>query len=143
MAILVDLSGPPGTGLDLTAVWFNVAADMSDVRAFHKVGGPLSLNSRARAEVQQLANRRRLVREGDVTGAIDLADSLQVPLVHLNRDDAAWLRNRTGVLMCVRDHVGTKFFGTWLETPREVQSQFRDWINVSLSIDQVTHSEAV
>lgn len=143
MAILVDLSGPPGTGLDLAAVWFNVAADLSDVRAFHKVGGPLSLNSRARAEVQQLANRRRLVREGDVTGAIDLADSLQVPLVHLNPDDASWLRNRTGVLMCVRDHVGTKFFGTWLETPREVQSQFRDWINVSLSIDQVTHSEAV
>jgi len=45
--------------------------------------------------------------------------------------------------MCIRDHVGTKFFGAWLEAPREIQTAYRDRIDVQISFDQVTHSEAV
>jgi hypothetical protein len=142
MPVIVDLTAPPGTGLELCAIWLNTASDLADVRSFTKVGGSLSASSKARAEVRQLANRRRLIRQGS-GGVLDLAEGLQLPLVHLDRDDAMWLRARTGVLMCVRDHVGTKFYGTWVETPREVQPQFRDWINVQLSFDQVTHTEAV
>lgn len=142
MPIIVDLTGPPGTGLDLSAIWLNTATDLSDVRSFTKVGGPLSANTKARAEVRQLANRTRLIALGSA-GVVDRVESEQVSLVHLDRDDAAWLKARTGVLMCIRDHVGTKFYGTWVEAPRQVQPQFRDWIDVSLSIDQVTHSEAV
>ncbi|CAI9417392.1 hypothetical protein [Nocardioides sp. T2.26MG-1] len=143
MPIIVDLAAEPGTGLDLTAIWLNTATDLSDVRSFRKVGGPLSANTKARVDIRQLANRVRLIRQGSVTGAVDLAESQSVPLVHLDRDDVAWLRARTGVLMCFRDHVGTKFYGAWSETPREVQPQFRDWIDVKLSVDQVTHPEAV
>lgn len=143
MPIIVDLTGTPGTGLDLCAVWINVASNLADVRSFTKVGGPLSTGTTARGEVRQLANRRRLIRQGSVTGDADLAETLQVSLVHLNREQVAWLRDRTGVLMCFRDHVGSKFYGTYLETPREVQPQFRDWIDVRLSVDQVTHTEAV
>ena len=143
MPIIVDLPRGPGTGLDLTAVWLNTAADPADARAFVKVGGPLSATTRARVEVRQLANRRRLIRRGSAGAAVDLAESLLVTLVHLDREKAAWLRARTGVLMCVRDHVGTKFFGVYSESPREVQPHERDWIEVKLSIDQITHSEAV
>lgn len=143
MAILVDLSGPPGTGLDLSSIWLNTAADLSDVRAFSYIGDPLSANTAARGGVRQLANRRRLIRQGDVDGAVDLAESMQVTLVRCNQEQAAWVRARTGVLMCIRDHIGSKFFGTWLEAPREVQSAYRDRIDIRLSIDQVTHSEAV
>lgn len=143
MAIIVDLTGPPGTGLELSAIWLNTAADLSDVRAFEYSGDSLSANTSARADVRQLANRRRLIRQGDVDGAVDLAESMQVTLVRCNQEQAAWVRARTGVLMCIRDHIGSKFFGTWLETPREVKSAYRDRIDVKLSIDQVTHSEAV
>ena len=143
MPIVVDLTGPPGTGLDLTAVWLNTASDLADARSFVKVGGPLAATTRARGEIRQLANRRRLIRQGSVTGLDDLTESMDVTLVHLSRDDVTWLRNRTGDLMCFRDHVGTKFYGTYLETPREVAPQYRDWINVKLSIEQLTHSEAV
>lgn len=142
MAIIVDLSGVPGTGLDLSAVWFNTASGLADVRAFAYIGDSLSSSTAARAEVRQLATRRRLIRQGDASGAIDLIESMQVTLVRCDQEEVAWLRARTGVLMCVRDHVGTKFYGTWLESPREVQSTYRDRIDVKLSIDQVTHSEA-
>lgn len=143
MPIIVDLTGTPGTGLDLCAIWINVASELADARGFTKVGGPLSANTKARAEVRQNANRRRLIRQGSVTGLDDLAETMQVPLVHLDRGDVGWLRDRTGQLLCFRDHVGTKFYGTYLETPREVQPQFRDWIDVRLSVDQVTHSEHI
>lgn len=143
MPIVVDLPGPPGTGLDLCAIWVNDASDLSDARSFQKVGGPLSLNTKARGEVRQLANRRRLIRQGSVSGDDDLAETLQVALVHLDRPAALWLRDRTGTLLCFRDHVGSKFYGTYLETPREVQPHDRDWIEVRLSVDQITHTEAV
>lgn len=145
MPIIVDLTGTPGTGLDLCAVWLNPQAQPADAHAFSKVGGPLSVTTRARVEVRQLANRRRLIRQGSVTSntAVDLAETLQVQLVHLDREQVDWLRAHTGLLMCVRDHVGSKFYGVYTETPREVQPQFRDWMAVTLSLDQVTHSEAV
>lgn len=141
MPIIVDLTGPPGTGLDLSAIWLNTASDLSDVRAFTKVGGPLSANTKARVDIRQLANRTRLIQLG-AAGVVDRVESETLPLVHLTREDVAWLKARTGVLMCLRDHVGTKFYGAWLEAPREIQTHERDWINVSLTIDQVTHSEA-
>lgn len=141
MAIIVDLVPPVGTGLDLSAVWLNTASDLSDMRAFAYIGDGLSSSTKARGEVRQLANRRRLIVQGS-GGALDLAESMQVTLVRCDRDDVAWLKARTGVLMCVRDHVGTKFYGSWLEAPRQVDSQYRDRIDVSLTIDQVTHSEA-
>lgn len=143
MPIIVDLTGPPGTGLDLSAIWLNTAADLSDVRSFTKVGGPLSANTKARVDIRQLAaNRTRLIQLG-AAGRVDRAESETLPLVHLTREDVAWLKARAGVLMCLRDHVGTKFYGAWREAPREIQTHERDWINVSLSVEQVTHSEAV
>lgn len=145
MAIIVDLTGVPGTGLDLCAVWLNDAADPADVYAFEYVGDSLSSTTTARVEVRQLANRRRLIRRGNV-GAADLAESMQVTLVRCDREQVAWLQSKTGVLLCVRDHVGTKFYGVYSEAPREVTTtgqDFRDRMDVRLSLDEVTHSEAV
>lgn len=143
MPILVDLTGPIGTGVDLQAIWLNTATDLSDVRSFAYIGDSLSATTAARVEVRQLANRRRLIRQGGTTGAVDLAESMQLTLVRCDREETAWLRARTGVLMCVRDHVGTKFFGVWSQMPRQVDAGYQDRINVSLSIEQVDHSEAV
>lgn len=143
MPIIVDLTGTPGTGLELCAVWLNLASEPADAQSYSKVGGPLSASTTARGEIRQLANRRRLVRQGSVTGEDDLAESMQITLVHLDREQVAWLRSKTGQLLCFRDHVGSKFYGAYMESPREVQPQFRDWTDVKLSINQVTYSEAV
>ncbi len=142
MPIIVDLATTPGTGLDLSAVWFNTATDLADVRSFEYTGEALSANTQARVEVRQLANRRRLIQQG-AGGRVGRVESLSITLVRCDRDQVAWLRDRTGVLMCVRDHVGTKFYGTWVEAPREIATAYRDRIDVKITIDQVTHSEAV
>lgn len=143
MPIIVDLPVPAGTGLDLCAVWLNDAAEPFDAQAFAYIGDTLSATTTARVEVRQLANRRRLIRRGSVTGPVDLAESFQVTLVRCTREQVAWLRSKTGVLLCVRDHVGSKFYGVYTEAPRTVSAAYRDRIDVNLSIDQVTHSEAV
>lgn len=143
MPIIVDLPPPVGTGLDLCAVWVNDAAEPADVRAFAYVGESLSVSTQARVEVRQLANRRRLIRQGSVTSVVDLAESMRVTFVQCDREQVAWLRSKAGVLLCVRDHVGTKFYGVYVEAPRTVQAAYRDRIDVQLSVDQVTHSEAV
>lgn len=143
MAIIVDLTDTPGTGLDLCAVWLNDAANLADVHAFQYVGDSLSASTMARVEVRQLANRRRLIRRGSV-GVADLAETMQVTLIQCDRDEVAWLKSKTGVLLCVRDHVGTKFYGTFVEAPREVATtgpDSRDRMDVRLSLDEVTHSE--
>lgn len=142
MPILVDLPTPVGTGLDLCAIWLNDATQLEDARAFATAGDSLSASTQARVEVRQLANRRRLVRRGSVSGAVDLAESLQMTLEWCDREQVAWLRSKTGVLLCVRDHVGTKFYGVYTESPREVPTAYRDRVNVRLAFDQVTHSEA-
>lgn len=142
MPIIVDLPVDLGAGLDLSAIWLNDAADPVDCRAFAQAGDSFSVSTTARVEVRQLANRRRLIRRGSVSGA-DLAESLSVTLVQCDRAQVAWLRSKTGVLLCVRDTVGTKFYGVYVEAPREVAAAYRDRIDVKLSLDQVTNSEAV
>lgn len=131
--------GDPGTTVDLTSVWFNVADDLSDSQAFHRPVEGISANTTALVDVRQLIGRRRLVK----TGSGDPVESWSVSLPRCTRAQVAWLTARVGVLMCVRDHVGTKFYGIYRDTPREVSSQYRDWISVKLTIDDVTHSEAV
>lgn len=146
MPIIVDLPTTPGTGLDLCAVWLNDAADLADMQGFEYVGDSLSANTTARVEVRQLANRRRLIRQGSVTGAADSSESMQVTFVRCDRDQVAWLRSKVGGLLCIRDHVGTKFYGTFAEAPREVATNgpdYRDRIDVKLAIDEVTYSEAI
>lgn len=143
MPIVVDLTGAPGTGLELSAIWLNTASDLTDVQSFEYTGDSLSANSRARAEIRQLASRRRLIRQGGTGGTADLAESMAITLVRCDQQQAAWVRAHTGVLMCVRDHIGSKFYGAWLEAPREIATAYRDRIDVKISIDQITHTEAV
>lgn len=145
MAIIVDPAATLGTGLDLCAVWLNDAANPADVQAFEYVGDTLSATTSARVEVRQLANRRRLIRRGNV-GAADRAESMQVTLIRCDRQQVAWLKSKTGVLVCVRDHVGTKFYGVFIEAPREVATvgkDYRDRADVRLTLDEVSHSEVV
>lgn len=131
--------GAAGSTLDLTAIWLNVADDLDDCMAFVRAGDSLSASTTARVEVRQLMNRRRMVR----TGSGGPAESESLTFEQCDRDQLAWLRDRVGVLLCYRDHVGTKWFGVYKDLPREVQTAYRDRIDVKVSLDEVTYSEAV
>ena len=148
MAIVVDPTTTPGAAVDLTAVFLNDAADPADFLALEYAGDALSVNTTARVEVRQLVGRTRLVRRGT-----DTSESFTVTFEGCTREQAAWLRGHVGTLLCIRDHVGTKFFGVYAEAPREVDTRYPNHrdpgatrqarIRVSLTITQVTHSEAI
>lgn len=140
MPILIDQPLEPGTSVDLCAVFFNAADDPVDMLAISRPVDGLSANLVAAAEVRVLAARRRLVSTGAGGGP---AASWRVTLPRLTRDQVAWLDAHVGTIVCVRDHIGTKLFGTYLEAPRDIAVQYHDWISVSLSLEAVSYSEAV
>lgn len=138
MPIIVDPASSSGVSVDLSAVFLNTAADPSDMLALVYAGESLAVSSSARAEVRQLVSRRRMIRRGG-----DVAESFGVTFPRCTPVQVGWLRAHTAVLLCVRDHVGTKFFGFYAEVPREVPTMYRDRASVRLQIESVTYSEAV
>lgn len=141
MPIIVDPILTPGAGVDLCAVFLNTAGNPSDFRAFEHVGDALNPTTTVRAEVRQLANRRRLIRRGTITGDI-AAESYVITLPRCTSADVVWLRAHVGILLCVRDHKGSKFYGAYLDVPREIQTGFPDRTGVKITVDEVTYSES-
>lgn len=141
MPILVDIPAAPGSSVDLCAIFINSAVELADMVAVEYAGETIAPSTRADVEVRRLANRVRLIRKG--TGAVATLESLQVTFERCTAEQVEWLRGHVGELVCVRDHVGGKFFGVYSEVPREVATAYRDRFSVSLSFNQVTYSEAV
>lgn len=136
--------GDPGSTLDLCAIFINVAADPADFMSFRYAGRGFSVDTAAVAEIRQLVNRRRLITRGaGQPGAPMVAESQQITLSKCDREQVAWLKGHAGTLVCLRDHVGGKFYGAYLALPRNVETRTRDRIEVTLNVEQVTHSEAV
>jgi hypothetical protein len=140
MPILVDIPASPGSSVDLCAIFINAAVDLADFVAVEYAGETIAPSTRADVEVRKLANRTRLIRRG--TGAVATLESLQVTFERCTAEQVAWLRDHVGELVCIRDHVGGKFFGVYTDVPREVATAYRDRFKVTLSFDQVTYSEA-
>lgn len=136
--VIGDGVGTPGGTLDLCAVWFNLASDPADLCAFRKADEKIGITIDTRTEVRQLANRRRIVRRGQSTYT---AISLTLP--HCEPQQIEWLRDHAGQLVCVRDHVGTKAYVVYAQLSREVLTRVRDWADVKLSLDEITHTEQV
>lgn len=142
MAVIVDPAVPPlADGVNLCAVWLNNAANPADLVALSYAGDALNLTASGRAEVRQLAGRRRVVRRG---WKVYLSGSLQFQEV--TGEQSRWLQDHVGIVLCFRDHVGTKFFGMYAESPRQVAT----WTvtgeylsGVSITVDEVDFSEAV
>lgn len=151
MPIIVDPTLIPGTGLDLTSVYLNNAADLSDYQAFSYAGDSLNLTATALAEVRQNVNRRRLVATGVVQasggGTVAVSEALAVTFPYLDLEGARWLRDHVGMALCVRDHVGSKFYAAYMSVPREVETFYRNQAatgiitSVSLTLEQVTFPE--
>ncbi|MDN4173913.1 hypothetical protein QWY28_13210 [Nocardioides sp. SOB77] len=140
MPIIVDLAPVPadGAGLELCAVWLNSAADPADACAFRFVGDAIPRRTAGRAEIRQLMNRRRIIRRGTRT-----YDTFTLDLVSVTTEQAQWLRDHVEQLLCIRDHVGSKAYVTYLELPLEFRTGRRDRSDVKLTLDEITHTEAV
>lgn len=139
MPIVVgDGLGTPGGTLDLIAIWFNLASNPADLCSFRKADEKIGITTDTRTEVRQLANRRRIVRRG--TKAYD---TFSLSLTHCEPQQIEWLRDHAGQLVCVRDHVGSKVYVVYAQLPREVLTRVRDWADVKLTLDEITHTEAV
>lgn len=140
MPIIVDdpaLSSSSAT-LQLCAIWMNDATEPADLCNFRYAEDSFGLTVTPRAEVRQLANRRRVVRRGTRTYT-----AIGLSLISCTPTQIQWLVDHVGEIICVRDHVGTKVYGTYLELPREVLTRVRDKANVKLTIEQITFSEAL
>lgn len=141
MAIIVEIPPTPGSSLDLSAIYVNAAAEPADFIAVEYAGEKIAPTTRADVEARLLAGRVRLIRKG--TGAVAALESLSVTFERCTAEQVEWLRDHVGTLVCVRDHVGGKFFAVYTEVPREVATAYRDRFMVSLTFDEITHSESV
>ena len=142
MAVIVDPTLPPiSGGLLLTAVWLNSAANPADLVALRYPGDSVGLTSTTRAEVRQLASRRRIVRRGrQVYVAGSLKFSWCTP------EQVRWINDHIGEVVCVRDHVGTKVFGAYTEAPRDVWTypvRGVYYSDLSVDFEQLDYSEAI
>jgi hypothetical protein len=143
MPIIVDLPEAldPDTGLQLCQVYLNAADNPADFCAFRFAGESISITSSSRAEVRQLIGRRRIVRTGT-----EVYDQIGLDLRWLTSAQQQWLRDHVAQIVCVRDHVGTKVYGAYLDLPREISTSPMAGAYVAsarVSLDEITFSEAV
>lgn len=120
----------------LTTAWLNLAADPAVYVSLPTLDG-LSVEKAQDGEVRALSNgRRRVVRRAGVGRTA----SLEVRAA--TRAEVDWLEEHVGDLVCVRDDRGRKFFGVYLVVAAD-EIRGNDYADVSLSLSEVTHSEAV
>lgn len=120
----------------LETVWLNLAADPS-VRMSFPMMSELNVATTQPGEVRTMANgRQRLVRVAGLSRAVSLT------LAYCTPAQVAWLELHVGELMCVRDDRGRKLFAAYLQVPVD-EHQSGGHSDVSLSLSEITHSEAV
>lgn len=133
MAIIVDPSATPGTGVVLTRLWLNSAADPSDVMSFRAF--TFTPAKAVDAEVRLLAGgRRRLIRRAGQ------ARSHGVSIRRPTLGQRQWLDDHVGELVTIRDPRGGKYHGVYLSV--QVPYTVDGANDVTLSLTEVTHSEA-
>lgn len=142
MPIVVSTPLPVGTGLDLCALWLNDAEDLADLMALGYAGDSIAIAAAKRAEVRQLANRRRVV-----TSTTKVYETVGLTLQGVTTLQRQWLRDHVGRLLCFRDHLGSKIYAAYMDAPFEIATSPRTdgvyYARVSLTLEQVDHSEAV
>lgn len=138
MPILVDATPTQaGTGLDLCDLWLNVASNLADCQAFTYVSG-MAPSTGVRVEVRELAGgRRRAVRRAGRGRAYTWN------LTRVTRPQVHWLEDHAGVLMCIRDDRGRKWYGLYDTAGFDEPNWTKDRASISLTLVEVTHTEAV
>jgi predicted 3-demethylubiquinone-9 3-methyltransferase (glyoxalase superfamily) len=124
------------SGVVLRTVWLNLAADPAQAMAFPFMSS-LSVNTEQQGEVRQLANgRRRVVRRAGKGRSVELS------LPNCTREQVAWLEDRLGQTMCIRDDRGRKLFGAYFALAVS-EHRYNSEADVSVTCSEVSHSVAV
>lgn len=138
MAIVVASPLPFGSGLSLCAIWLNDANDLADVCSFRYAGPSIGITPSLDVDVQQLVGRRIL------TGSdTRIYQSFDITLRRCDTNQVLWLTDHTGRLLCIRDPYGSKAYVVYREAPREIPAGFPGLTSVKLTLEQITHSEAL
>lgn len=123
--------------VDLGCVFLNLASDPSDFQSFPLMSS-LKVSTTQPGEVRKMANGRlRMVRQAGKPR------TLSVDLPHCTRAQLDWLEEHVGDLMCVRDDRGRKFYAVYLTTDVDETPYDTDDGGTSLSMSEVSFSEAV
>ena len=125
-----------GVSVALTTVRLNVATAPSQYQDFPQLSA-LTIVPKQPGEVRTYANgRQRLILRAG------FANTLTLTLPACNQAMIAWLNSNIGVIMCVRDDVGNKFFVTYFDVPQN-RHRYDTEADIVLALNEVTFSEAV
>ena len=120
----------------LSTVWINLASTLSNYQSFPQMS-TLSVDTNQPGQVRTYAGGRlRLVTTAGV------ARTAAVTLAECTRDQINWLQSVVGQTVLVRDDRGRKIWGTFL-TPKVTENQHNGNGDVTLTINEITYSEAV
>lgn len=122
--------------LDFDAVWITVASDPEDALRLQDASALARQPSEA-VIYQQTDNRTRALTTGRTTWPWQI-DCAMVPTPVMQ-----WLRDHVAVLVCVRDPLGQKVFGMYDTIDESIIVDSPGWYSASLTVNQITHSEAV
>jgi hypothetical protein len=119
------------------AVWINLASALTDVQSFSNTT-MLKVTTEQDGSVRRLANGRLRA----VLGATEPRTwELQFELC--SRTQITWLQDRVGQLVCVRDDRGRKVYGTYFAVPVNETIARSEYGDVTITVQETTHSEAV
>ncbi|QDC24799.1 hypothetical protein FE374_09395 [Georgenia yuyongxinii] len=116
---------------------FNVVADPSDRLGVDTIDGFSRLEEAPGRFVRGAGGRVRVMRRAGANRSWSLG------LPALTQEQTRWLEDRVGVLLCVRDNRGHKMFGTYMGTQVDEIPSTDKIADVSLTVTEVSWSEAV
>ncbi|ABS03195.1 hypothetical protein [Kineococcus radiotolerans] len=120
----------------LRTLWLNLAATPEVRQSFPHMAS-LQVNTARKGEVRTYTTgRMRSITK------VGRAHTLTASLPACTREQIDWLAKHQGELLCVRDDRGRKFWAVFFDLPVE-EHPYNQEANVSLILNEVTHSEAV
>ena len=121
----------------LDHLWINDGTDPSVARSFY-VSEYATLSSSVSSEVRTYAGgRRRIIGTGGSAQTLPLSLSL------VRAADVAWVQDRQGALVVVRDELGRRLWGTYAKVDAKPRKDRSAGFDVSLTVESVTHDESV
>lgn len=125
------------TAVTLGTAWLNVASDPSDWVSLPTMSS-LSVSTMQAGDVRRLANGRlRSVTRAGQMRSFDLS------VESAPRAEIDWLEDHVGQVVCVRDDRGRKVFALYFAVDVEETRGNADLGGVSVSLTEVSWSEAV
>lgn len=122
--------------ITLSAVWLNLASDLSDCVELDTMTGLTSTPQNTGTIRRYASGRTRAVIPAGVP------NQFAVTAQAVPRSTIVWLESHTGQLMLIRDDRGRKFYGTCFQ-PATAEHQYDQDGDVTVTFTEISYSEAV